>query len=108
MGSIKSNYDQSRSSLKKQSFYMVQSFLSFSPSSFSWTFLSFYYEKLKGAISVIYKQYNYDNFCTSFQTLDEVAERANRSNYGLAAAVFSRDNDRATYLAHALRAGTVW
>merc|ERR1712008_614685 len=27
-----------------------------------------------------------------FKTLDEVAERANRSNYGLAAAVFSRDN----------------
>merc|ERR1719500_593839 len=43
-----------------------------------------------------------------FKTLDEVAERANRSNYGLAAAVFSRDNARATYLAHALRAGTVW
>merc|ERR1712179_761357 len=34
-----------------------------------------------------------------FKTLEEVAERANRSNYGLAAAVFSRDNDRATYLA---------
>ncbi len=43
-----------------------------------------------------------------FKTLDEAAERANRNNYGLAAAVFSKDNDRATYLAHALRAGTVW
>lgn len=43
-----------------------------------------------------------------FKTLEEVAERANRTNYGLAAAVFSKDNDRATYLAHALRAGTVW
>jgi len=43
-----------------------------------------------------------------FKTLDEVAERANRNNYGLAAAVMSRDNNRATYLAHALRAGTVW
>lgn len=43
-----------------------------------------------------------------FKNLDEVAERANKNNYGLAAAVFSRDNDRATYLAHALRAGTVW
>ena len=43
-----------------------------------------------------------------FKTLDEVAERANRNNYGLAAAIFSRDNDRSTYLAHALRAGTVW
>ena len=43
-----------------------------------------------------------------FKTLEEVAERANRNNYGLAAAVFSRDNARATYLAHALRAGTIW
>ena len=43
-----------------------------------------------------------------FKTLDEVAERANASNYGLAAAVFSTNNDRSTYLAHALRAGTIW
>ena len=43
-----------------------------------------------------------------FKNLEEVAERANRNNYGLAAAVFSRDNARATYLAHALRAGTIW
>jgi len=43
-----------------------------------------------------------------FKTLDEVAERANQNNYGLAAAIFSKDNDRATYLAHALQAGTVW
>ena len=43
-----------------------------------------------------------------FKTLEEVAERANSSNYGLAAAIFSKDNDRATYLAHALQAGTVW
>jgi len=43
-----------------------------------------------------------------FKTLDEVAERANRSNYGLAAAIFSQNNARSTYLAHALRAGTVW
>jgi aldehyde dehydrogenase (NAD+) len=43
-----------------------------------------------------------------FKTLDEVADRANKSSYGLAAAVFSTNNDRSTYLAHALRAGTVW
>ena len=73
--------------------------LLFPPSSLS--FLSIFYEN-------IHKSNNYENDCTSFQTLDEVAERANRSNYGLAAAVFSRDNARATYLAHALRAGTVW
>lgn len=43
-----------------------------------------------------------------FKTLEEVAVRANKGNYGLAAAVFSKDIEKATYLAHALRAGTVW
>jgi len=43
-----------------------------------------------------------------FKTLDEVAHRANNNNYGLAAAIFSTNNARSTYLAHALRAGTVW
>ena len=43
-----------------------------------------------------------------FKSLEEVAERANRNNYGLAAAVFTKDIERATYLSHALRAGTVW
>ena len=43
-----------------------------------------------------------------FKSLEEVAERANNNNYGLAAAVFTNDIERATYLSHALRAGTVW
>lgn len=43
-----------------------------------------------------------------FKSLEEVANRANNNNYGLAAAVFSKDIQKATYLAHALRAGTVW
>ena len=43
-----------------------------------------------------------------FKTLEEVATRANNSRYGLAAAVFSKNIDTATYLSHALRAGTVW
>jgi len=55
-------------------------------------------EEIFGPVQVIQK----------FKTLDEAAERANRNNYGLAAAVFSTNNDRSTYLAHALRAGTVW
>ncbi len=38
----------------------------------------------------------------------QVAERANNTNYGLAAALFTRDMDKAVYLSHALRAGTVW
>jgi aldehyde dehydrogenase (NAD+) len=43
-----------------------------------------------------------------FKSLEEVANRANNNSYGLAAAVFSKDIEKATYLAHALRAGTVW
>ena len=43
-----------------------------------------------------------------FKSLEEVAERANNNNYGLAAAVFGNDIEKVTYLSHALRAGTVW
>ena len=43
-----------------------------------------------------------------FKTLEEVCERANTNNYGLAAAVFTKDLEKATYVSHALRAGTVW
>lgn len=43
-----------------------------------------------------------------FKTLEEVANRANKNSYGLAAAIFSKDIEKATYLSHALRAGTVW
>ena len=38
----------------------------------------------------------------------EVAEQVNKSNYGLAAGVFTTNIDKAHYLSHALRAGTVW
>ncbi|BFF93675.1 aldehyde dehydrogenase mitochondrial [Drosophila madeirensis] len=43
-----------------------------------------------------------------FKKLDEVIERANNSEYGLAAAVFTKDLDKANYIAGGLRAGTVW
>ena len=43
-----------------------------------------------------------------FKTIEEVAERSNKSNYGLAASIFTKDLDKAHYLSHALRAGTVW
>lgn len=43
-----------------------------------------------------------------FKTLEEVVERANDSKYGLAAAVFTKDIDKANYISSALRAGTVW
>lgn len=43
-----------------------------------------------------------------FKTIEEVVERANDSKYGLAAAVFTKDIDKANYVSNALRAGTVW
>lgn len=43
-----------------------------------------------------------------FKTIDEAVMRANKNRYGLAAAIFTRDIQKATYLSHALRAGTVW
>lgn len=39
---------------------------------------------------------------------DEVIARANSSEYGLAAAVFTRNGEAATRVAHAMQAGTVW
>ncbi|XP_037914605.1 aldehyde dehydrogenase, mitochondrial [Hermetia illucens] len=43
-----------------------------------------------------------------FKSLDEVIERANNSEYGLAAAVFSKNIDKVNYIVQGLRAGTVW
>ena len=47
----------------------------------------------------------------SFETFgaeDEAITRANATLYGLAAAVFTKDLDRAQRVAHAIKAGTVW
>jgi aldehyde dehydrogenase (NAD+) len=43
-----------------------------------------------------------------FKNIDEIIQRANRTNYGLAAAVWSRDIAKAHKLAAGIRAGTVW
>jgi aldehyde dehydrogenase (NAD+) len=43
-----------------------------------------------------------------FKSIDEVIDRANRTNYGLAAAVWSRDIGKAHAVANGVRAGTVW
>ena len=43
-----------------------------------------------------------------FKTIEEVIERGNSSNYGLAAAVFTNNIESALQVAHSLRAGTVW
>ena len=43
-----------------------------------------------------------------FNSMDELESRANKTIYGLAASVMSRDIERALGLAHVIRAGTVW
>lgn len=44
----------------------------------------------------------------SFETEDEVLARANASDFGLAAGVFTRDIQRAHRMVAALKAGTIW
>lgn len=43
-----------------------------------------------------------------FKDMNELIKRANDTNYGLAAAVFSRDLDKVNYLVQGIKAGTVW
>lgn len=43
-----------------------------------------------------------------FKTSEELLERANKTMYGLAASVFTKDLDKAMYFSSGLRAGTVW
>lgn len=43
-----------------------------------------------------------------FKSTDEVIERANNSNYGLAGSVFTKSIDKALYVSNSLRAGSVW
>ena len=43
-----------------------------------------------------------------FKTADEVIERANKTMFGLAAAVWTRDVGKAHRFAKSVRAGTVW
>ncbi len=43
-----------------------------------------------------------------FKDVDEVIERGNKTFYGLAAAVWTRDISKAIRLSNSLRAGTVW
>ncbi|XP_074510578.1 aldehyde dehydrogenase, mitochondrial-like [Sebastes fasciatus] len=43
-----------------------------------------------------------------FKSMEEVVKRANDTKYGLAAAVFTKDIDKASYVSNGLRAGTVW
>lgn len=43
-----------------------------------------------------------------FSDVDEIAERANKTNFGLAAAVWTRDIAKAHRFASKVRAGTIW
>ena len=43
-----------------------------------------------------------------FKDIEEVVERSNRTEYGLAAAVWTRDIGKAYAIANSVRAGTVW
>jgi aldehyde dehydrogenase (NAD+) len=46
--------------------------------------------------------------CLKFKDIDEVIKRANKTCYGLAAAIWTKDLSKAHYFASKLRAGTVW
>lgn len=43
-----------------------------------------------------------------FKSFDELIERANKTEYGIAAAIFSKDIDKVNYIMQSLRVGTVW
>lgn len=43
-----------------------------------------------------------------FKDIHEVIQRSNATSYGLAAAVWTRDVEKAHQIAHSVRAGTVW
>lgn len=43
-----------------------------------------------------------------FKTIDEVIERANRTNYGLMAGILTKNIDTAFTFANSVEAGTVW
>jgi acyl-CoA reductase-like NAD-dependent aldehyde dehydrogenase len=43
-----------------------------------------------------------------FKTIDEVIERANDTDYGLAASIFSKDLDKSIVVSNGLRAGSIW
>jgi len=43
-----------------------------------------------------------------FSTIDEVIQRANKSEYGLASSIWTQDISKAQYVSSQLKAGTVW
>jgi len=55
-------------------------------------------EEIFGPVGVVIK----------FRDEEDVLHQANNTVYGLAAAVFTKDLDRALTMAHKLKSGTVW
>ncbi len=51
---------------------------------------------------------NHNSRVIKFKDINEVISQANDTKYGLAAAVWTRDINKAHTVAHHLRAGTVW
>lgn len=43
-----------------------------------------------------------------FKTMEEVIERANRTNYGLASGVLTKDINKAMKFAQSIQSGSVW
>ena len=43
-----------------------------------------------------------------FKTMDEVIEKANKTEYGLAAAIFTKDINKIMTYSSRVKAGTVW
>ncbi|KAG8191118.1 hypothetical protein JTE90_010042 [Oedothorax gibbosus] len=43
-----------------------------------------------------------------FKDVNELLERANKTMYGLAAGIFTKDIDKAMFFSSGLQAGTVW
>ena len=55
-------------------------------------------EEIFGPVQSIFK----------FKTLDEVIERCNDTDYGLAAGIFTKDMDRALQFTQGVQAGSMW
>lgn len=58
----------------------------------------FFFLQIFGPVQSVFK----------FKTIEEVIEKANNTQYGLSAYVFTRDIEKALTIANSVDAGTVW